>query len=89
MIPQTARQDLHSFRVQMYGCFTRRADALFELVDALLTAARVISPAHLSLEPVHRRGWGSLYAALAKGRIDDLTLRQLIAAQPLAEGQPV
>ena len=25
---------------------------------------------HLSLAPVHRRGWGSLYAALSKGTID-------------------
>jgi len=25
---------------------------------------------HLSLEPVHRRGWGSTYAALARGQID-------------------
>jgi hypothetical protein len=38
----------------------QRADALFELTDSLLTAGTVSSPVHLSLELVHRRGWGSL-----------------------------
>jgi hypothetical protein len=62
---------LCAFRSRLYGCFRRRVDALFELCDALLTAGSVPSPVHLSLVPVHRRGWGSLYAALEKGRIDD------------------
>ena len=70
---------LRSFRAGLYACFARRADALFEVADALLSASPIASPAHLSLEPVHRRGWGSLYAALAKGRIDSLALRRLIA----------
>src|SRR5215213_246495 len=64
----------------------RRADALFELTDAVLTAGLVPSPPHLSLAPVHRRGWCSLYAALAKGRIDDGDARELLARHPLAEG---
>jgi hypothetical protein len=34
---------------------------------------------HLSLEPTHRRGWGSTYAALANGRIDTQRLRDLLA----------
>src|SRR5215208_1707788 len=36
--------------------------------------------------PVHRRGWCNLYAALAKGRIDDGDVRELLARYPLAEG---
>jgi hypothetical protein len=48
----------------------RRADALFELTDAILSAHSVPSPVHLSLQASHRRGWGSLYAALDRGRID-------------------
>ena len=80
---------LQTFRAGLYGCFERRADVLFEVADALLTAPPVPSPAHLSLEAVHRRGWGSLYAALAKGRIDQHALRDLVARQPLADGQPV
>ena len=38
------------------------------------------SPPHLSLCPVHRRGWGSLYAALSKGRLDEAGLKDLLAA---------
>jgi hypothetical protein len=64
----------------------RRTDALFELTDAILTAdAAVPSPAHLSLQPPHRRGWGSLYAALSHGRIGEEALRKLLARHPIAE----
>jgi hypothetical protein len=75
---------LRAFRASLYRCFDRRADALFELGDAILTAGAVPSPVHLSLEPSHRRGWGSLYAALDRGRIDATTLRRLLARHPLA-----
>jgi DDE superfamily endonuclease len=61
---------LGHFRTELHACFTRRADALFELGDALLCAPAITSVAQLSLEPSHRRGWGSSYAALAHGRID-------------------
>jgi hypothetical protein len=69
---------LGAFRDQLHACFPRRADALFELGDALLCAEAVPSLPHLSLEPVHRRGWGSVYAALARGRIDEDRLRDLL-----------
>jgi hypothetical protein len=76
---------LRTFRHSLYRCFDRRADALFELGDALLTAAQVApSPVHLSLEPAHRRGWGSLYAALDRGRIDAAAMRELLVRHPLA-----
>src|SRR5919112_1661660 len=75
---------LHSFRHSLYECLHRRADALFELTDALLTADVVPSPVHLSLEAPHRRGWGSLYAALWRGRIDTQALRELLVRHPLA-----
>jgi len=66
-----------------------RADALFELGDALLChPTPFLSLPHLSLEPVCRRGWGSADAALAHGRIDaerlrDLLVRFLPDADPL------
>jgi hypothetical protein len=53
---------LGGFRTELHACFTRRADALFELGDALLCAPAVPSLPHLSLEPVHRRGWGSAHS---------------------------
>src|SRR5438045_4880660 len=78
---------LRDFRSALYACFERRADALFELTDALLTADPVPAPVHLSLAPAHRRGWGSLYAALAHGTINTTALRALLARHPLTDGQ--
>src|SRR5215204_4467186 len=76
---------LHNFRCSFYECLHRRGDALFELADAILsTDAAAPSPVHLSLEPAHRRGWGSFYAALARGRIDAGVLRDLLVRHPLA-----
>src|SRR5829696_2879603 len=76
---------LRAFRRSFYECFHRRADALFELAEAILSAdGAAPSPAHLSLQPSHRRGWGSLYAALDRGRIDDEALRKLLAHHPIA-----
>src|SRR5215208_4429720 len=75
---------LRAFRHSFYECLHRRSDALFELTDAMLTAdSAVPSPAHLSLQPAHRRGWGSLYAALDRGRIDAEALRRLLVRHPL------
>jgi hypothetical protein len=71
---------LQAFRAGLHGCCTRRADALVDLADALLSApGPVTSRPQLSLEPAHRRGWGSTYAALACGRIDPERLRDLLA----------
>jgi hypothetical protein len=76
---------LRRFRLSLYGCFDRGTDALFDLTDAVLTAGVVPSPVHLSLQGVHRRGWGSLYAALSRGRVDEEALRQLVVRHPLQE----
>lgn len=80
---------LRAFRESFYTCLRRRADALFELADAILTAGGVHSLPHLSLVSVHRRGWGSLYAALSKGSLDEEALRELLAFHPLAEAPAV
>ncbi len=79
-----SRLALMSFRQALYGCLTRWADTLFELCDAALCApAPVGSVPSLSLEPVFRRSHGSLYKALARGRIDAGQLRRaLVAARP-------
>jgi hypothetical protein len=77
------------FRAELHAMFTRRADALFELGDALLCAPAVPSLPHLSLAPVCRRGWGSVYAALARGRIDTERLRDLLASHLPDSDPPV
>jgi hypothetical protein len=81
---------LRAFRAELYACCPRRGDALVDLADALLSAqGPVASLPQLSLEPAHRRGWGSTYAALARGLIDAERLRELLARSPLAGGQPI
>ena len=72
---------LVEFRQGLYSCFRRWGDALFELCDAALCAnGPVGSVPQLSLEPEFTRSHGSLYKALAKGRIDDDRLRRLLVA---------
>jgi hypothetical protein len=78
--PTTGLEPLWTFRAGLHACFARRADALFELGDALLCAPTITAVAQLSLEPAHRRGWGSAYDALASGRIDTQRLRDLLVA---------
>ena len=80
---------LRAFRAGMYTCFGRRRDALFELLDALLTAGPCPSLPHLSLASGHRRGWGSVYAALRRGHVHVEALRALLLRQPVPEGPPV
>jgi DDE superfamily endonuclease len=78
-----SRDALVAFREAAYDAFGARRDALFDLLDALLTAGPVGSPVHLSLAPAHRRGHGSLYAALAQGEIAAAAVERLLAAHAL------
>jgi hypothetical protein len=89
IVPTDPLTVLPAFRADLYARFGHRRDALFELSDALLLGGAVLSPVHLSLEAVHRRGWGSLYAALAQGTIDAEALRTLLSRHPLGETPPI
>jgi hypothetical protein len=83
------RRMLIGFRSGLYACLRRRADALFELVEAMLTAdGPVGSLVELSEEKAFRRGHGALYDALACGEVDTEALAALLAAswQVLDEG---
>jgi hypothetical protein len=80
LLPASHLARLGGFRAELHACFPRRADALVELGDALLCAPAFPSLPHLSLEPVHQRGWGSAYAALASGRVEVERLRDLLVA---------
>jgi hypothetical protein len=80
---------LRAFRAGLFVCFTRRRDALLEVLDAVLTLGPVPSLPHLSLAPGHRRGWGSVYAALRRGHISSEALRSLLVRQPMPAGPPL
>ena len=78
------RERLAEFRQELYWCFTARADALFEMADAVLCAdGPVRTPAGLSLAPEHRRGHGALYDAVNHGRIGVARLRRSLAGLPV------
>jgi hypothetical protein len=80
----TRRGDLAWFRQEFYGCLTARADAQFELTDALLcTDGPVRSLVDLSLAPEHRRGHGALYAGLNHGSIEIARFRACVTAVPV------
>jgi hypothetical protein len=89
MIDPVLFNTLREFRAGLYRRFGTRRDALFELLDAAMVAGLVPSLAYLSLTPVHRRGWGSLYDALTAGSMDVPALRELVGRYPLDDGQPV
>jgi hypothetical protein len=89
MIDPVLFNTLRRFRAGVYDRFGTRRDALFELLDAATTAGLVPSLAYLSLTAVHRRGWGSLYDALAAGTMDTPALRELVSRYPLDDGQPI
>lgn len=76
--------ELAAFRQEFYRCLTRRADALFELTDAVLCSDGPIrSLVDLTLIPEHRRGHGAMYDALNQGSVDISRLRVALAGAPL------
>ena len=84
-----ALEKLREFRSRLYACLARRADALFELTDAVLCADHAVaSLVRLCLEPEFTRGHGALYDALSAGRVDDERLFSLLAAElpPAVDG---
>src|SRR5487761_2210712 len=84
--PPLGGDALVAFRSALYATFSAWRDALFELTDAVLCAASpVTSVPSLSLEPEFTRSHGSLYKALAKGRIDEERLRRLLVANRPAD----
>jgi DDE superfamily endonuclease len=64
----TSLQNLGNFRHRTYLLLGNGRDALFDLMDAVLTTRSVVSFVELSLSPVFRRAWPSIYEALQDGR---------------------
>lgn len=68
---------LAHFRAESYQTFGLRRDSLFDLHDAILTSGPVTSLVRLSLEPVFRRQWASIFDALTEGTLNESALRRL------------
>jgi hypothetical protein len=83
-------EELGAFRQAIYtDCLTARADALFELEDALLTTPYVTSPVALSLSPSFRRKWSSVFDALSDGGVDQAALRGVLLRVAPADPAPL
>ena len=79
--------DLEAFRTKFCDSMSSRADALFELTDAVLCYPGPVSTlVDLSLCPEHRRGHGALYDGVNSGAIDIKGLQFAIAASKLPRG---
>ncbi len=77
------------FRQSAYMLLGKGKDAIFDLMDAVLASAKVRSFVELSLSPVFRRAWSSLYAGLRKGRRQRRKLMKLYIEQMPIEGRPL
>jgi hypothetical protein len=85
----TALEALCAFRHQVYITLGCRRDALFEMMDAVLTAPHIASPVYLSQELHFRRKWGSVYDALRAGTLAGAADEDLLGTYPLAPDLPI
>jgi hypothetical protein len=85
----TALEALSAFRHQVYTTLGCRRDALFEMMDAVLTAPHIASPVYLSQELHFRRKWGSVYDALRAGTLAGAADEDLLGNYPLAPDLPI
>jgi hypothetical protein len=76
----TPASPLARFRAELYQTVLgMRRDALFEVLDAVLSGETASSLVRLSLSPVFRRGWASTADALSDGSLDVAALRRVFA----------
>jgi hypothetical protein len=82
MINSTELSDrrINDFRRGLYRCFDQRSDALFCVVDSLLSEPEVCCVAHLSLASGCPQGYGALYAGLGRGEINEARLTTLLVS---------
>ncbi|MBA2284680.1 MAG: transposase [Ktedonobacteraceae bacterium] len=79
---------VRQFRHDVYDCFPRAKDALFNTVDALMSETQATSLPEITQSLWFERHWSSVYEALEDGRIDQAALRKVFwhyAPLPLPE----
>ena len=77
---------LQAFRQDIYRCFLRAKNALFDTIDALISESQAKSFAELSLSPFFQRKWPSLYEAFEDGLIDRKRLQEVFLKYLPASG---
>lgn len=75
------RARLEEFRQAAYTHLGKAHDATFELTDAILLTRNIYSLADLSLSPVFRRKWSSIYEAIQDTKPDRDKLMELYIKQ--------
>ena len=80
---------LQQFRQDVYGCLGKAKDAVFELMDAVLTSPSVSSFVSLSQSPLFRRQWSSIYAAVHDSRPPRKKLMKHFVTEIPTEEQPL
>ena len=80
---------IKQFRQDAYELLGKAKDATFELMDAVLLNRSVYSFAELSLSPVFRRRWSSLYEALEDCRPKRNKLMKLYIKQVPQESRVI
>jgi len=81
---------LIEFRQTIYDRgLTKAKDTQFELVDALLLSPPIRSYPELSLSPVFRRKWPSIYTAIKNGALDVAWLESYLIQQIPSDGVQV
>jgi hypothetical protein len=87
---ESTKQDINKlieFRQAIYeNGMQARKDALFDVLDALLSAGSVSSFAMLSQAESFQRKWPSLYAGIEDGQLDSSWLRRFLGQQVPSTG---
>lgn len=80
---------LKKFRSGVYTLLGKGKDALFDLMDAVLVTRSVYSFVELSVSPMFRRQWSSIYEAIEDGKPPRLALMRLYIEQLPQTEQPI
>ena len=82
-------EKLQEFRNSIYESLGKAKDTVFELMDAVLTSPSTNSFVSLSMSPLFRRKWPSIYAALQDSRFPQAQLMKLMVKEIEQEEQPL
>lgn len=80
---------LQQFRQTLYNTLGNARAAVFDLMDAVLVSACIVSFVSLSQSPVFRRQWSSVYAALQDHRLPRAKVLKLLVQQIPTQEQPL